>query len=50
MYRGVKTAEAAAREGERERKRERDVERDISLPARAKIISPGLARRNVRAD
>lgn len=30
--------------------REGDVERDILLPARAKIISPGLVRRNVRVD
>lgn len=30
--------------------REGDVERDILLPARAKIISPGLVRRNVRED
>lgn len=30
--------------------REGDEERDIWLPARAKIISPGLARRSVRAD
>lgn len=36
------------REGDREG--EEDVERDISLPARGKIISPGLARRNVQAD
>lgn len=30
-----------------ERGREGDVERDILLPARAKIISPGLVRSNV---
>lgn len=46
MQRGrVKSRREGSRGG-----REGDVERDILLPARAKIISPGLVWRNVQAD
>lgn len=49
MERGDESRDGEQRR-EESRERERDVGSDIPLPARAKIISLGLERRNVQAD